>query len=542
MIRKRWLLLIIVALMSCAAHALETTPKQIYNALEPLTSRQLLDKGYSLLSQRQKTDSALMCYTIVANRYYDGDHSAESIDHAIVAMENMGNIYMTRFFDYRKAYEYLLQAQQLAERQGQSKHLAYIYLSQCNVWKMSMLTSGKQHGRYVATLRKAFRYALSSGDTDMVATTLVALCDEAVYASTQVIDVARETALFRQQGKGLETPIGQYALCFAQATLLAQNHHYLKAAEVFAQSADMIHTGVASERYDYISRSDQAYMLFMAGRREEATDSLKHLLQSATKENNRDFMMSITSLLHDMYAQMGQQALADRYQLSYLRQKDSLAYHDNLSEISDVETSAKLSQTHREMAQLAHRHRVQILISTFVGIIAVILLVAIAIVLHAYRQLRFSHRMLYLKNEALLHRDATETKYKQSRLDDEDKNLLLERITDVLEHNAEIYDSAFCLNRMAELIGASYKDVSQVVNERYGGNFNTMLNEYRIKEACQRLGDAQHYGHLTIEAIALSVGFKSRTGFAALFKRFTGMTPSVYQKMALAEQRQRLRQ
>lgn len=537
MIRNRWLLLIVVALMSCAAHALETDHKQIYNALDALTSRQLLDKGYSLLSQHQKTDSALMCYTIVVNRYYDGDHSAESTDHAIVAMENMGNLYMTRFFDYRKAYEYLLQAQQLAERQGQSKHLAYIYLSQCNVWKMSMLTSGKQHDRYVATLRKAFRYALSSGDTDIAATTLVALCDEAVYASTQVIDVARETALYRQQGKGLKAPIGQYALRFAQATQMAQNHRYLEAAEAFAQSAQMVQNGIASERYDYISRSDQAYMLFMAGRREEATDSLKQLLQSATKENNRDFMMSITSLLHDMYARMGQQALADRYQLSYLRLKDSLAYHNNLSEISDVETSAKLSQTHREMAQLAHRHRVQILISTFVGIIAVILLVAIAIVLHAYRQLRFSHRMLYLKNEALLHRDVAEAKYKQSRLDDEDKNLLLERITDVLEHNAEIYDSAFCLNRMAELIGASYKDVSQVVNELYGGNFNTMLNEYRIKEACQRLGDAQHYGHLTIEAIALSVGFKSRTGFAALFKRFTGMTPSVYQKMALAEQR-----
>lgn len=542
MIRRRWYLLMVLMLVSFAAHAFETNHKQIYNALETLTSRQLLDKGYSLLAQRGKMDSALICYSVVANRYYDGDHSAESTDHAIVAMENLGNIYMTRFFDYRKAYEYLLQAQQLAEHQGQSKHLAYIYLSQCNVWKMSMLTSGKQHNRYVATLRKAFRCALTSGDADIAATTLVALCDEAVYASICDIDVEKEMTLYRQLSKGATTPIGQYALCFAQATILAQKGHYAEAAETFAQSARMIRADIASERYDYISRSDQAYMLFMAGKREEATDSLKRLLDSATKENNRDYMMSITSLLHDMYARMGQTELADHYQLSYLRQKDSLVYHNNLSEISDVETSAKLSQTQHEMAQLAHRHRVQTLITTFVGIIAVILLVAIAIVLHAYRQLRFSHRMLYRKNEALLHRNTSETKYKGSHLDDHDKNHLLEQITDVLEHNEEIYDSTFCLNRMAALIGASYKDVSQVVNERYGDNFNTMLNEYRIKEACQRLGDADHYGHLTIEAIALSVGFKSRTGFAALFKRFTGMTPSVYQKMALAERKQRLRQ
>ncbi len=539
MIGNRWLTLTVLAVMSFAAHAFETNHKHIYNALEPLTSRQLLDKGYSLLAQREKIDSALMCYTIVVNRYYDGDHSTESIDHAIVAMENMGNIYMTRFFDYRKAYEYLLQAQQLAERQGQSKHLAYIYLSQCNVWKMSMLTSGKQHDRYVATLRKAFRYALTSDDADIAATTLVALCDEAVYASAHV-DVERETSLYRQQSKGTKTPIGQYALCFAQATMLAQNGRYAEAATTFALSARMIQTDIASERYEYISHSNQAYMLFMTGKREEATDSLKRLLHNATKENNRDYMMSITSLLHDMYVRMGRQKLADHYLLSYLRQKDSLVYHNNLSEISDVETSAKLSQTQHEMAQLAHRHRVQSLITTFVGIIAVILLVAIAIVLHAYRQLRFSHRMLYLKNEALLHRETSETKYKGSRLDDNDKNSLLEHIINVLEHNDEIYDSTFCLSRMATLIGANYKDVSQVVNERYGGNFNTMLNEYRIKEACQRLSDADKYGHLTIEAIAMSVGFKSRTGFAALFKRFTGMTPSTYQKMALAEQKQRL--
>lgn len=534
---NRWITLLVALLANITAFASEIDHKQIYNALEPLSSRQLLDKGYSLLGQHDKADSALMCYTIVANRYYDGDHSTEGTDHAIVAMENIGNIYMTRFFDYRKAYEYLIQAEQLAESKAQSKHLAYIYLSLCNVWKMSMLTSGKQHDKYVSTLRKAFSHATASGDADIAATTLVALCDEAVYASSR-IDITKEATRYSQQSKGTKTPLGRYALCFAQATRQAQDHQYTEAAQTFALSVDLIGTGVGAERYDYISRTNQAYMLFMAGQKAEATDSLKRLLHKATAENNRDYMMSITYLLHDMYARMGQTDLAEHYQLSYLRQKDSLAYHNNLSEISDVETSAKLSQTNREMAQLAHRHHVQTIITVFVGIIAVILLVAIVMILHAYHQLRYSHRMLYRKNEALLRRDTQETKYKQSRLDDDNKTQILERITDVLEHNEEIYDSNFCLNRMAELIGATYKEVSQVVNEKYGGNFNTMLNEYRIKEACQRLGDADHYGHLTIEAIAQSVGFKSRTGFATLFKRFTGMTPSVYQKMALTDKKE----
>ena len=39
----------------------------------------------------------------------------------------------------------------------------------------------------------------------------------------------------------------------------------------------------------------------------------------------------------------------------------------------------------------------------------------------------------------------------------------------------------------------------------------------------------------TIEAIAEEVGFKSRTSFANLFKKSTGLTPTDYWKMARSE-------
>lgn len=528
---RRLLLFTIALLMSMAIYATDIDRGTIYNRLRTLTDRQLLDKGYALLQHGEKTDNALICYTIVVNRFYDGEQSEKSTDNTIVAMENLGNIYMTRLLDYRKAYEYLIQARQLADSNGNKRHLAYIYLSLCNVWKMSMLTSGKQRDKYVATLRKAFHYAWLSDDADIAATALVALCDEALYAQSGM-NMANEVRQYNNMHKPKDTQLIAYTNSFAKATMLTQKHRYAEAARAFEASANMVDTKLAPERYRYISLSNQAYVLFLSGRTSEATDSLKTLLNRATKEHTRDYAMSITHLLHNMYAQMGQHALADKYQLMYLAQKDSLTYGNNLSEISDVETSAKLNETNREMVQLAHRHHTQTIIFAFIAIIASILLMAVAIVVHAYRKLQLSYRMLYLKNEALLHQDNPKEKYKNSRLDTDEKHVLMKKITDVLENNAEIYDNAFCLNRMAELVGAGYKDVSQVVNEEYGGNFNSMLNEYRIREACRRLSDTANYGQLTIEAIARSVGFKSRTGFATLFKRFTGMTPSVYQKIA----------
>jgi len=70
------------------------------------------------------------------------------------------------------------------------------------------------------------------------------------------------------------------------------------------------------------------------------------------------------------------------------------------------------------------------------------------------------------------------------------------------------------------------------LTERFNKNFNQLLGEYRIREACRRFGDQENYGNLTVEAIGASVGFKSRSYFAAIFKKITGLTPTQYAKEA----------
>ncbi len=78
--------------------------------------------------------------------------------------------------------------------------------------------------------------------------------------------------------------------------------------------------------------------------------------------------------------------------------------------------------------------------------------------------------------------------------------------------------------------------VSQVINESTNKNFNTLLNEYRIREACKRLTDFDTYGQMTNETIAEGLGYKSRSHFIRTFKKMTGLTPSQYQKIAREEQ------
>jgi AraC-like DNA-binding protein len=63
-----------------------------------------------------------------------------------------------------------------------------------------------------------------------------------------------------------------------------------------------------------------------------------------------------------------------------------------------------------------------------------------------------------------------------------------------------------------------------------------LLNESRIRLVCQRLVNGEYYGHLTIAAIANTVGYNSMNNFILFFKRIVGMTPSKYRQLALKEQ------
>ncbi len=80
---------------------------------------------------------------------------------------------------------------------------------------------------------------------------------------------------------------------------------------------------------------------------------------------------------------------------------------------------------------------------------------------------------------------------------------------------------------LAELLETNTSYLSKVINELTGQNFNSFLNQYRIEEACTQLVN-QKQQYLSIEGIALSVGFNSKSAFNSAFKKIKGITPSEF--------------
>lgn len=83
---------------------------------------------------------------------------------------------------------------------------------------------------------------------------------------------------------------------------------------------------------------------------------------------------------------------------------------------------------------------------------------------------------------------------------------------------------------VAKKIGTNTTYLSKVINNHYGKNFNTYINDLRINYAIVRLKNDVFFRSYSIQSIAEEVGYKSADSFTRYFKKDTGLNPSFYIK------------
>jgi len=120
-------------------------------------------------------------------------------------------------------------------------------------------------------------------------------------------------------------------------------------------------------------------------------------------------------------------------------------------------------------------------------------------------------------------------KYEKSALNKIMKDQLYEKIIDAFEIQKLFLDNVFSLKTLSKSISASPNYVSQVINERFELNIYDLMAKYRIREAEMLLKDKTK--NRTIEDIAHSVGYNSKSAFNKAFKERTGKTPSAYRNV-----------
>ncbi len=107
----------------------------------------------------------------------------------------------------------------------------------------------------------------------------------------------------------------------------------------------------------------------------------------------------------------------------------------------------------------------------------------------------------------------------------------LKKVRDALEVQEVYKQSGINLQQFSAALEVPSYLVTKSVQELYGKTFPETLNHFRIESIKQMLLDPKKE-HLKIESLAYDVGYTSPSAFYAAFKKYTGQTPTAYQKKA----------
>jgi AraC-like DNA-binding protein len=125
--------------------------------------------------------------------------------------------------------------------------------------------------------------------------------------------------------------------------------------------------------------------------------------------------------------------------------------------------------------------------------------------------------------------DATGEKYQRSGLSDEKAEACLKDLYRVMAEKRPYTDPELTLPGLAELLGVTAHNLSEVINTKVGQTFFDFVNKYRVENVAAGLRDPDKR-NLKLLALAFDAGFNSKSSFNSIFKRFTGQTPSDFRK------------
>lgn len=535
---------------------------QSYEQMSRMDIEDLVGLGTRRLVEENKPDEALMAFTLAMGRYRRNlDESDKRL--CMQACYGAWLVYFNHFCNYQKAFESIMTARDIADdiQQDQPK----VYLLAGNIYQTISEQSNDSR-----LMRRAYTYYYKALDMAIVThdRSSIDIC------FSNLLTAAHSLHCIDKLGRAWRAystlPVGRDDVrrrynhsAYRMYTLWHGGKLRAAVGEVEGQirstPADAEHVRLVVN-----ARLNKARLLFEQRLTGGALDELREAQQLADRAGLKDALLEIYELRARILqtAHLTQEANASYNH--YLTLKDSLYISRQLSNIDEMQFGYDLKKKDEKLQmEQARRQRLFVLAVALVAI-ALMLAVMLLIIKRKNSKLRESNRQLYLKSVAQLKSEANERvvthkyeqeisnlqqhiatdsdptrqRYKGSGLSDCDKGQVLARIKKVMEDVDEYCSPEFSVLRLSSLAGYKPKDISEVIHDFYNCNFNAFLNEYRIREACRRVAEDSSFTRLTIQGMANSVGFKSRSAFIAAFKKFAGLTPSEYIKISAQDKQQ----
>lgn len=492
--------------------------RTLYNRWRGMSVEVLAETGKQYLLSNSP-DTAMLLLNMAATAYNPEMTKAEK-GACARAMNNAGYACSNIYHDYVQSYSFLLRAIQAAEAAGDLATQANAWLNIGNIY-----ASYNDSRSALECYTKAFDAALSTGDTAKISLIYSNMASLA-YSENESGKIRKQTEEFERLRLKGSDPMFSYSRLLGQALRADLDGDHTIAATLLEGASRCR----VPERTRLAAALMSSIAVFRAGRPQEAADKAKYILPEIKSSGDADMLAITYSNLAEFYRKALMPDSADRYRLRSIELSDSIFNNRQYGMLKDMKFSDSMRRAGQEILVLNQEKRFQRIISIICGAFLLIVAALLIWLWRKHRRLQAVNDELYRKKQALINTPSKPAaRVRESSSAD---TSLWERILKTLEGNEAIFEPDFTLDSLAGILGERPRTVSQTINDLSGAGFNALLADYRVREACRRL-TAPDARKQTIEAIAQSVGFRSRSNFSAVFKKITGLSPGAYQKIHL---------
>lgn len=157
---------------------------------------------------------------------------------------------------------------------------------------------------------------------------------------------------------------------------------------------------------------------------------------------------------------------------------------------------------------------------------------SVFIILIGYFGLKQKEIFIHFPDQTIEYVTEKKTKYATVLLNETEVEQYVSKIKKFMEKDKPYMDADLTLSGLATKLKIPSHHLSRVINENFGMNFFDFINQYRI-EAVKAKIDNPEFDNVSFLTIAFESGFNTKSAFNRVFKKMTGVTPSVYKKQLL---------
>jgi len=121
-------------------------------------------------------------------------------------------------------------------------------------------------------------------------------------------------------------------------------------------------------------------------------------------------------------------------------------------------------------------------------------------------------------------------KYSKSGMSGSMEKHFGEKLLGLLKNEKIYLNSELKLSDLSSELGISVHHLSQVINSYFDQSFSDLINSLRVQQAIHIMTSEDHKEE-TLIGVAYASGFNNKVSFNNAFRKFTGLSPSLYKKL-----------